>query len=139
MTITKRRGKVYELKGVYKHVRFSLETVDADNLKSLTYTLKFYYTGELENYKTVTNILFRATRQVLATYMDGVLFKKDFISVSNQSEYPRATPTYCDFEFTCYPTHRLVSKMLFETLFMNISKRLNDQVFKQIGMTTSKK
>jgi hypothetical protein len=139
MTAISRKGRTYKLKGVYKHARFSLETVDAENLKSLTYTIKFFYTGDLEDYKLVTNVIFRATKKVINLYLDDVILKKDFISILGQSEYPRSTPTYCDFEFTFYPTRKVTTPIILETLFMNMSKRIHDTIFKELKLTIPKK
>ena len=139
MTVIKRKGKTYKLKGVYKHARFSLETVDVENLKSLTYTIKFFFTGDLEDYKLVTNVIFRATKKFINLYLDDVILKKDFISILNQSEYPRATPTYCDLEFTIYPTRKVTTAIILETLFMNMSKRIHDNIFKELKVTIAKK
>ena len=99
------------------------------HLKSVTYVIRFWYTGDLEYYHLITKTMYKATKRIVDGYLDDVLLKKDFISQINSVEIPRANPSFCEFEFTFFPTKKIGKGMIYEQLFTNISKRIYDDLF----------
>lgn len=99
------------------------------HLKSVNYTIRFWYTGDLDYYHMITRTMYKATKRIVNEYLDGVLIKKDFISQINAIEIPKANPSFCEFEFTLFPTKKIGKGMIYEQLFTNISNRIYTELF----------
>ena len=130
MTTATYKSHKFKLGTKYAKCRFSLETVDMQYLKSVNYSVKFWYTGDLQYYHLVTKTMFRASKRILDGYLDDVLLKKDFISCLNVAIIPKATPSFCEFEFTLFPTKKIGKGMIYEQLFINICNKMYEELFK---------
>lgn len=130
MTTATFKSHKFKLTSRYQKCRFALDTVDMQHLKSVTYTIKFWYTGDIEYYHMITKTMYKASKRIIDQYLDEVLLKKDFISVLNAIEVPRANPAFCEFEFTLFPTKKIGKGMIYEQLFSVISNRIYENLFK---------
>jgi hypothetical protein len=140
MTETKQYvGHKYKLDGMWSRCRFTLETVDHRDLKSIIYTVKFYYQGDKEYYHTVVDTLFKATKRIVSGYMDDAIFNKDFISCPYIPEIPQNGPTFTQFEFTLYPKGKIKSDTAMEMIFTTLSDRIHKDLFKDNLLVRSKK
>lgn len=132
-------GRKFKLTPDYSKCKFTLSTVDTQNLKTVNYNVKFWYVGELEYYNLVTSVMYKSAKRIIHTYLDDALLKKDFISIFPVTENLKTTPIYCEFEFTIYPTKKIEYRKIYEQLFTNISKRIHDDLFKGNNLVRGKK
>lgn len=132
-------GRKFKLTPDYSKCKFSLSTVDTQNLKSVNYVMKFWYTGDIEYYPLVTNVMFKSTRRIINSYLDDFLLKEEFISIFKQIKTLTKTPIFCEFEFTIYPIKKIGYRKIYEQLFANISKRIHDDLFKENDVVRGKK
>jgi hypothetical protein len=140
MTETKQYvGHKYKLDGIWTRCRFTLETVDHKDLKSITYTIKFFYQGDKEYYHTVVETLYRATKRIVSGYMDDAIFNKDFIGCPYIPEVPQNGPTFTQFEFTLYPKGKIRSNNALELIFSTMSQKIYNQLFKDNLLVRSRK
>jgi hypothetical protein len=129
-TTKKLIGHTYKLNGLWTRCRFTLETVDYKNLKSVNYFVKFYYTGDPEYYHTVVKTMYNATKRIVDNQLDGVIFRKDFISHPNIPTQAMTNATFTEFEFTIYPTGKLKSNTAIEFIFTTLSDKIHKELFK---------
>lgn len=137
--VKKYRSHKYKLDGVWSRCRFTLETIDYKDLKSVTYTVKFYYQGDGEYYHTVVETLYKATKRIVAGYMDDAIFHKDFIGSPYIPEVPQRGVTYTQFEFTLYPKGKIKSNNALELIFSTMSQKIYNQLFKDNLLVRSRK
>jgi hypothetical protein len=131
--------KKYKLEGLWSRCRFELSTVDYNHLKSLNYDIKFYYTGDPEYMHLITNTMYRASRRIFEQYMDGALFRKDYVSINTTPETMQKSSSFISFEFTAYPTGKIKKDLFLETIFITISDRIHKEIFKDNHLVRSKR
>jgi hypothetical protein len=132
MTETKHFAtKKYKLQGLWSRCRFELSTVDYNELKSLNYDIKFYYTGDPEYMHLITSTMFKASKRIFEQYMDGAIFRTDYVSINTTPETMQKSAAFISFEFTAYPTGKIKKDLSLETIFITISDRIHKEIFKE--------